>query len=108
METGITFRNRYEQKRNDICTVFLIINIKHQTMNKLLKLAPAISRKDQKFIKGGGGSVLAAGPCPKPGVIYCLDVYKPVICPNGGIYSNDCYAFRACQTNCTPYGGDTM
>ncbi len=32
----------------------------------------------------------------------CLDVWNPVICPNGQIYSNDCYARRACQTNCGP------
>lgn len=38
--------------------------------------------------------------------IYCLDVWRPVICPNGQIYSNDCYAFKACQTGCVPWGGD--
>lgn len=36
-----------------------------------------------------------------PGV-YCLDVWDPVICPNGQVYSNDCYAAKACQTGCTP------
>ena len=44
------------------------------------------------------------GPCFKG---YCLDVWRPVICPNGMVYSNDCYAARACQTNCVPWGGDT-
>ena len=38
----------------------------------------------------------------------CLDVWKPVICPNGQVYSNSCYAAKACQTNCVPYGGDTV
>lgn len=33
---------------------------------------------------------------------YCLDVWIPVICPNGQVYSNTCYAARACQTGCTP------
>lgn len=33
---------------------------------------------------------------------YCLDVWDPVICPNGQIYSNACYAARACQTGCGP------
>lgn len=53
---------------------------------------------------------LAAGPrggfgC---GPRYCLDVWRPVICPNGQVYSNDCYAARACQTGCVPWGGDTQ
>lgn len=34
----------------------------------------------------------------------CLDVWKPVLCPNGQVYSNSCYAAKACQTNCVPYG----
>lgn len=38
----------------------------------------------------------------------CLDVWRPVICPNGQVYSNDCYAARACQTNCVPYGGSAI
>lgn len=38
----------------------------------------------------------------------CLDVWKPVLCPNGQVYSNSCYASKACQTNCVPYGGDTV
>jgi hypothetical protein len=42
---------------------------------------------------GGGG-----------GPIYCLDVWKPVICSNGIVYSNDCYARRAGATGCVPYG----
>lgn len=32
----------------------------------------------------------------------CLDVWKPVICSDGRVYSNDCYAKRACATGCTP------
>jgi hypothetical protein len=47
---------------------------------------------------GGGGG----------GVIYCLDVWRPVICPDGNIYSNDCYALRAGQVGCVPWGGDVM
>ncbi len=37
--------------------------------------------------------------------IYCLDVWDPVICEDGNIYSNDCYALRACQFDCEPWGG---
>jgi hypothetical protein len=36
----------------------------------------------------------------------CLDVYKPVICSNGQVYSNSCYAAKACATGCVPYGLD--
>jgi hypothetical protein len=43
-------------------------------------------------------------PCYKG---YCLDVWRPVICSNGQVYSNDCYAARACQYGCVPWGGDT-
>lgn len=52
---------------------------------------------------GGGGPI---GGCPRQG-IYCLDVWDPVICSNGIVYSNDCYAYVACATGCVPYG-DTM
>jgi len=38
---------------------------------------------------------------------YCLDVYQPVICSNGVVYGNSCYAYLACATDCVPYGGAT-
>lgn len=44
--------------------------------------------------------------CPRYG-IYCLDVWDPVICSNGVVYSNSCYAYVACATGCVPYGGET-
>lgn len=47
----------------------------------------------------------AGGGCGRG--IVCLDVWAPVLCPNGQIYSNSCYAYKACQTNCVPYGGPT-
>ena len=47
-------------------------------------------------------STQAASGCPRN--INCLDVWKPVICSNGVVYSNDCYAYRACATGCVPYG----
>lgn len=47
---------------------------------------------------------------PKPGgcnppLIYCLDVWDPVVCDDGKVYSNQCYADRACATGCEPTGG---
>jgi hypothetical protein len=35
--------------------------------------------------------------------IQCLDVWNPVICDNGQVYSNLCYARKACATGCVPY-----
>jgi len=37
------------------------------------------------------------------GGILCPDVWDPVICSNGQIYSNSCYAKAACATGCVPY-----
>ena len=55
---------------------------------------------------GSGGGGVGSG-CPRQG-IYCLDVWQPVICSNGVVYSNSCYAYVACATGCQPYGGDTQ
>jgi hypothetical protein len=33
----------------------------------------------------------------------CPDVYSPVICSDGNVYSNSCYASLAGATNCVPY-----
>ncbi|HEV7509200.1 MAG TPA: hypothetical protein VGS07_30265 [Thermoanaerobaculia bacterium] len=38
--------------------------------------------------------------------VLCPDVYSPVICSNGHVYSNGCYASKACATGCVPYGLD--
>jgi hypothetical protein len=40
--------------------------------------------------------------CGNPGTL-CPDVYAPVICSNGHIYSNSCEASKACATGCVPY-----
>lgn len=42
---------------------------------------------------GGGG-----------GGFGCPDVWNPVICSNGQVYSNQCYANLAHAKNCVPYG----
>jgi hypothetical protein len=34
----------------------------------------------------------------------CPDVYDPVICSNGQVYGNACYAGKAGATGCVPYG----
>lgn len=48
-------------------------------------------------------SFAAAKPIFRPcGPQYCLDVWNPVICSNGVVYSNACYAARACATGCGP------
>ena len=49
--------------------------------------------------KPGGG----IEQCPRKGVM-CIDLWDPVICDDGQVYSNDCYAWVACATGCEPYG----
>jgi len=45
-----------------------------------------------------GETAFAAGPklCPL--------IYAPVICSNGKIYPNQCYADKAHAKDCVPYG----
>jgi hypothetical protein len=40
--------------------------------------------------------------CPRQG--FCTEQYDPVICSNGVVYSNACFAYLACATGCVPYG----
>ena len=48
-------------------------------------------------------STEAVSQCPRKGIL-CTDQYDPVICSNGKVYSNSCYAYVACATGCVPYG----
>jgi hypothetical protein len=41
--------------------------------------------------------------CPRTGIA-CIDLWDPVICSDGNVYSNGCYAYVACATGCVPYG----
>lgn len=34
----------------------------------------------------------------------CPQIYAPVICDNGKVYPNQCYADKARAKNCVPYG----
>jgi hypothetical protein len=57
------------------------------------------------------GTVALAGKPPKPSTnckwwdLMCLDVWDPVQCNDGKIYSNACYAKRACAKGCKPIDG---
>jgi hypothetical protein len=52
---------------------------------------------------GAFGSTIEAKPkCPTG--ILCPTYYDPVICDNGQVYSNSCFASAACAKNCVPYG----
>jgi len=48
-----------------------------------------------------------APPPPPPKGCECPDVYQPVLCSNGQVYSNLCVATCAGATGCVPYG-DTI
>ena len=53
------------------------------------------------------GSALAKKPTPPPpppGDCNCPDVYDPVICSDGVVYSNLCRATCAKASGCVPYG----
>ncbi|HEX8876900.1 MAG TPA: hypothetical protein VF777_09140 [Phycisphaerales bacterium] len=62
------------------------------------------------LVAAAGVTVLAtdtlAGrlPVPPPNPPICPDVYAPVICANGVVYPNYCYAIASGQSNCVPYG----
>jgi hypothetical protein len=43
--------------------------------------------------------------CKKNNNPICPAIYDPVICDNGRVYSNSCFAQADCATNCVPYGG---
>lgn len=58
----------------------------------------AASVNASKALAAGGGG------CNKGAE--CLDVYNPVICSNGQVYGNACYARKACATGCVPWGQD--
>jgi hypothetical protein len=45
----------------------------------------------------------AAPGCKKDKDSGCIQVYDPVICDHGKIYSNSCFAALDCATNCVPY-----
>lgn len=52
---------------------------------------------------GVGSASIADAKCkPNPNAI-CPFIYAPVICSNGQVYSNQCFADAACATGCVPY-----
>ena len=42
------------------------------------------------------------GNCEKPK--FCPLIWAPVICDDGKVYANDCWAQKKCATGCVPYG----
>jgi len=67
-----------------------------------------IARLSGLVLIGVAGGVLATASqaAGGGGGIGCTDIYAPVICPNGQVYPNACYASLAKQKNCRPYGND--
>ena len=65
----------------------------------LVVVVIAVATSTDVFAKGkpGGGD-----ECPRN--IMCPDYWDPVICDDGQIYSNACYAYRACATGCESLG----
>lgn len=67
---------------------------------KLIALAVALSAGTLSIAT----TTEAKPKCPREG-IFCPTYYDPVICSDGQIYSNACFASVACATGCVPYGG---
>lgn len=61
-------------------------------------LAVSTSALAKKPGGGGGGG----DECPRD--VLCPDVMAPVICSDGNVYSNACYAYQACAEDCVPTG----
>lgn len=72
------------------------VNLKKCSMLALASAVVAISATAASALGG-------FAPAAKCGPDRCLDVYNPVICPNGQVYSNACYAAKACQKKCVAY-----
>jgi hypothetical protein len=53
---------------------------------------------------GAFAAPTSSRPLPPPTA--CPENYAPVICSNGQVYSNSCFASAAGATGCVPYGGD--
>lgn len=52
------------------------------------------------------GLALVASAAPRSEArppVFCPDVYAPVRCSDGNVYSNSCYAAAAGATGCVPY-----
>jgi hypothetical protein len=52
-------------------------------------------------------TAVAKKPSGGGGDVQCPDVWDPVICSDGLVYSNYCYASVAGATGCVPYGDDS-
>lgn len=63
-----------------------------------LTLALALAGAALSF---GAGTAQANHPCGGGGI--CPAIYAPVICNDGVVYGNDCYAREACAHGCRPY-----
>jgi len=58
------------------------------------------------LVAAAGGALASAVSAAGGGGSNCPDVWNPVICSNGQVYSNLCYANLAHAKNCVPYGND--
>ena len=69
----------------------------------VLGVVAFVATGDSSAAKPGGGGGTKCTGCPRP-CVACADVWDPVICSDGQVYGNSCYAYVACATGCVPYG----
>jgi hypothetical protein len=73
-------------------------------MNKVLRVIPGLALALALTVGAliAPANSEAADRCPFEDIL-CPAVYDPVICVNGKIYSNGCYALADCAVGCVPY-----
>ena len=67
-----------------------------------MKRVSMLAGKVAMFAAAAAGLVWVSSAPAGPPV--CPKLYAPVICDNGKIYMNQCYADRHNAQNCVPYG----
>lgn len=72
-------------------------------MKKLSSIAKSITVVALAGAAVYGGLAASALARPPFQVCTCPHVYAPVLCPNGQVYSNSCFAGCEGQTGCVPY-----
>ncbi len=72
-------------------------------MKKSFRLAKLGLGIAVSMVIGAGAYSASAAFIVRPPCFACPMIYAPVLCPNGQVYSNSCFARCEGQTNCVPF-----
>ena len=89
----------YFGRKKEILMKKTILSVAKFSVFALVMGALAYSSTALAKKPGGGGGGGGGTQCP--------DVWDPVICSDGQVYSNYCYASVAGATGCVPYGDNS-